>query len=88
MENDENYYCDKEVKIYNSFDDMELPDNLLRGVYGKGWEKPSPIQARAVVLMKDGHEIIAQSQSGTVKQEHLQLVLLHKLIRLKRILKY
>ena len=67
MENDENYYCDKEVKIYNSFDDMELPDNLLRGVYGKGWEKPSPIQARAVVLMKDGHEIIAQSQSGTGK---------------------
>ena len=31
------------------FDDMDLKSELLRGIYGLGFEYPSPIQQRAIV---------------------------------------
>jgi len=56
-----------DVKIYETFDEMDLADNLLRGVFSYGFEKPSPIQKRGIVPMKDGKDILAQAQSGTGK---------------------
>lgn len=56
-----------EVKIYESFDEMELDDNILRGIYGFGFEKPSEIQKRAIRPIKEGNDVIAQAQSGTGK---------------------
>jgi len=50
-----------------SFDAMNLPEDLLRGVYGYGFERPSIIQQLAIVPMSKGSDIIAQSQSGTGK---------------------
>merc|ERR1719411_223363 len=54
-------------KISDSFEDMKLSNNLLRGTYAHGWEKPSTIQQRAITPVVEGHDIIAQSQSGTGK---------------------
>jgi translation initiation factor 4A len=59
--------AEAEVKVYDSFDAMELNDDLVRGIYAYGFEKPSKIQARAIVPMKSGTDILAQSQSGTGK---------------------
>lgn len=56
-----------DVKIYASFDDMDLPENLLRGVYGFGFERPSVIQTKAIVPIKEGRDVLAQAQSGTGK---------------------
>jgi translation initiation factor 4A len=56
-----------DVKLYNSFDDMDLPEHLLRGVYSYGYERPSVIQSKAIVPMREGHDILAQAQSGTGK---------------------
>ena len=56
-----------EVKIFDSFDNMGLPDKLLRGVYSYGFEKPSNIQQMAIVPIKDKNDILAQAQSGTGK---------------------
>ena len=50
-----------------SWDELEIPPNLLRGIYAYGFEKPSPIQQKAIkplILKKD---IVAQAQSGTGK---------------------
>jgi superfamily II DNA/RNA helicase len=57
----------EEVTVYDTFDAMDLPENLLRGIYSYGYDKPSKIQQRAIVPMKNGRDIIAQSQSGTGK---------------------
>jgi translation initiation factor 4A len=57
----------EEVKITSSFDDMNLPENLLRGIYAHGFEKPSFIQQKAIVPMVEGRDILAQAQSGTGK---------------------
>ena len=57
----------EEVKLYNTFDDMDLPEAVLRGVYGNGFEKPSPIQQKGIMPIKEGRDILAQAQSGTGK---------------------
>ena len=46
---------------------MGLKEDLLRGIYSYGFEKPSAIQQRAIkplIMMRD---TIAQAQSGTGK---------------------
>ena len=46
---------------------MELPEELLRGIYAYGFEKPSAIQQRAIKPTILGRDLIAQAQSGTVR---------------------
>lgn len=51
-----------------TFDGMEIPEELLRGIYSYGFEKPSAIQQRAVKPTMMGRDLIAQAQSGTVSK--------------------
>jgi translation initiation factor 4A len=50
-----------------NFDEMGLPDTLLRGIYSHGFERPSAIQQKAIKPIVDGKDILAQAQSGTGK---------------------
>ena len=50
-----------------SFDGLGIPENLLRGIYGYGFEKPSLIQHKAIPVLTSGKDVIAQAQSGTGK---------------------
>ncbi len=45
---------------------MDIPEELLRGIYAYGFEKPSAIQQRAIKPTMLGRDLIAQAQSGTV----------------------
>lgn len=51
----------------NNWDELEIDTNLLRGIYAYGFEKPSPIQKKAIKPIIIGKDIIAQAQSGTGK---------------------
>jgi translation initiation factor 4A len=53
--------------IFNSWDDLDIKPQLLRGIYANGFETPSPIQRKAIIPMIKGNDIIAQAQSGTGK---------------------
>ncbi|KAH8582632.1 eukaryotic translation initiation factor 4A [Cryptosporidium sp. chipmunk genotype I] len=61
------YNSSEECKVYNTFEEMGLKDNLLRGIYSYGFEFPSAIQRRAIVPIVQGRDTIIQSQSGTGK---------------------
>lgn len=50
-----------------SWDELEIDQNILRGIYGMGYENPSPIQQRAIKPITMGRDIVAQAQSGTGK---------------------
>ena len=54
-------------EVTPTFDLLDLKEDLLRGIYAYGFEKPSAIQQRAIkpVLLK--RDVIAQAQSGTGK---------------------
>jgi len=62
-----------------SFDAMELPDELLRGIFSYGFEKPSAIQQRAIKPAMLGKDLIAQAQSGTGKTATFAIGTLAKL---------
>ena len=57
----------EDIKAYDTFDDMGLENDLIRGVYSYGFEQPSKIQQLAIVPMRMKNDILAQSQSGTGK---------------------
>merc|ERR1711972_758670 len=56
-----------EYPVFESFDDYDLQEGLLRGIYSYGFEKPSAIQQRAIRPVLDGRDTIGQAQSGTGK---------------------
>ena len=55
------------TEAITSFEDMELPEELLRGIYSYGFEKPSAIQQSGIRPIMSGRDLIAQAQSGTGK---------------------
>lgn len=50
-----------------NFDDLSIKPDLLRGIYGYGFEKPSIIQQKGILPLLKGKDTIAQAQSGTGK---------------------
>jgi superfamily II DNA/RNA helicase len=55
------------VAVFDSFEALGVSDELLRGIFAYGFEKPSAIQQRAIKPLTDGRDTIAQAQSGTGK---------------------
>jgi translation initiation factor 4A len=46
---------------------MSLPNSLLRGIYGVGFEQPTQVQKSAIVPLAIGRDAIIQAQSGMGK---------------------
>jgi translation initiation factor 4A len=58
---------DSTENLIHSWDDLEIEPRILRGIFAYGFEKPSPIQQRAIKPVMEGRDVIAQAQSGTGK---------------------
>jgi translation initiation factor 4A len=63
---DEEEIYDSSYEI-NNWDDLDNDPNILRGIYSYGFERPSPIQKKAIMPIIMGKDVIAQAQSGTGK---------------------
>jgi len=50
-----------------TFDDFDLKEKLLRGIYSYGFENPSDIQCKALPILNSKKDLYAQAQSGTGK---------------------
>jgi len=76
----DNYALSQNLEYFDSFEQTELGlnDDILRGVYSYGYEKPSPIQRVAIKPIIDGHDIVVQSHSGTGKTATFIIGLLHR----------
>jgi translation initiation factor 4A len=62
-----------------SFDDLNLPENVLRGIYGLGFEHPTAVQEKAVVPAATGRDMVIQAQSGTGKTAAFCVAMLQQL---------
>ncbi|XP_014252513.1 eukaryotic initiation factor 4A-III [Cimex lectularius] len=67
------------VEVIPSFQSMGLKEDLLRGIYAYGFEKPSAIQQRSILPIVKGRDVIAQAQSGTGKTATFAIAILQKL---------
>lgn len=53
--------------VVYTFDDLNLKSEIVRGIFGYGYEAPSAIQQRAILPITEGRDVLAQAQSGTGK---------------------
>lgn len=74
----------EEPECITSFDYMNLDDNLLRGIYAYGFEKPSPIQQKSICSVAKGIDVIGQAQSGTGKTGAFSIGMLQRVYNLKK----
>lgn len=49
------------------FEQFGLSRNLLKGIFEKGWEQPSPIQEASIAHALSGQDILARAKNGTGK---------------------
>lgn len=57
----------EDVEVCRTFDKIGLKDDLLRGVFAYGFDRPSAVQQRAIRPILRGRDVVVQSQSGTGK---------------------
>lgn len=51
----------------SEFDDYGLSRDLLKGIFEKGWEHPSPVQEASIKVALSGQDILARAKNGTGK---------------------
>jgi len=66
-------------EVVDNFDNMNLSEDLLRGIYSYGFEKPSAIQQRAIMPLVKTRDQIAQAQSGTGKTATFTIGILQRI---------
>jgi ATP-dependent RNA helicase RhlE len=56
-----------QVEEVKSFDNLGLPEELVRAVKNEGYEIPTPIQAQTIPLILAGRDMVGCAQTGTGK---------------------
>ena len=63
-----------------SFTDLKLAPEILKALAESGYATPTPIQAQAIPVVLEGHDLMAGAQTGTGKTAAFALPLLQKLL--------
>ena len=66
-----------------SFEDLGLSAEVLRAVIEEGYDKPTPIQQKAIPVVLAGLDVMASAQTGTGKTAGFTLPLLQRLSETK-----
>jgi len=61
------------------FVDLHLDPALLQAIAEEGYERPTPIQARAIPPVAEGRDVLGIAQTGTGKTAAFALPILHRL---------
>lgn len=59
-----------------TFDDLGLPETVLKALNEKGYTEPTPIQAKAIPIVLNGDDLMAAAQTGTGKTAGFTLPIL------------
>ncbi len=62
-----------------NFDDLKLAPAILKAVREQGYDTPTAIQAQAIPMVLEGHDLLGGAQTGTGKTAAFTLPLLHRL---------
>ena len=65
--------------ITMNFEDLKLAPAILKAVREQGYETPTAIQAQAIPLVLEGHDLLGGAQTGTGKTAAFTLPMLHRL---------
>jgi len=62
-----------------NFEDLKLAPAIVKAVREQGYETPTAIQAQAIPVVLEGHDLLGGAQTGTGKTAAFVLPMLHKL---------
>ena len=62
-----------------NFEELKLAPAIVKAVREQGYETPTPIQAQAIPVVLDGHDLLGGAQTGTGKTAAFVLPMLHRL---------
>ncbi len=62
------------------FDELDLEDEILDGLYDMHFEEMTPVQEHTIPVILEGHDIIGCAQTGTGKTAAYTLPLLNRLL--------
>jgi ATP-dependent RNA helicase RhlE len=62
------------------FVDLGLAEPIIRAVLEKGYEVPTPIQAKAIPIVMQGLDVMGGAQTGTGKTAAFTLPILHRIL--------
>ncbi len=66
-------------RLTMNFEDLKLAPAIVKAVREQGYETPTAIQAQAIPVVLDGHDLLGGAQTGTGKTAAFVLPMLHKL---------
>lgn len=69
---------------HSNFDNLDIDQDILKGLYLYGFKKPSDIQIRGIKSINTGKDCIIQSQSGTGKTATYLLGVINTIITNKK----
>ena len=74
------------MKAYplTQFSDLGLAATLLAALRAEGYERPTPIQAKAIPAVMSGRDLLGVAQTGTGKTAAFALPILDRLSRAAR----
>lgn len=64
-----------------TFEDLKINKSILKAIYNIGFETPTPIQEKAIPIIKSGADVIGVAQTGTGKTAAFVIPLLMKLTK-------
>jgi len=62
-----------------NFEELKLAPAIVKAVREEGYETPTAIQAQAIPLVMEGHDLLGGAQTGTGKTAAFTLPMLHRL---------
>lgn len=61
------------------FDELNINEKLLKAITDIGYEEATPIQAKSIPVILEGHDVVGQAQTGTGKTATFAIPLLQKI---------
>lgn len=66
-------------KTSSKFEEMGIPEEILKAIFLNNWIHPSPIQRYGIMPALDGHDIMCQAHTGTGKTGTYLIPMLSKI---------
>ena len=73
------------AKKVTSFADLGLDSRLLQGIAKQNFEKPTPVQIKAIPLALEGRDVLARAKTGSGKTAAYLLPILQSVLKRKEV---
>ena len=72
-------HCQREKNKMTKFQDLQLSDDVLKGITDQGFEEAFPIQEAVIPVLLSGRDVVGQAHTGSGKTAAFALAMLEKI---------